>query len=94
MMVFLIHYFFARGESRQINQKLVEVFYCQLAHYLSKNNSRYKLKLATALNESGLLESKEILLSISKDDIFYTESRLIWLTLIMKILLRKKLLIF
>ena len=69
---------FALGESRPINQKLVEVFYCQLAHYLSKNNSRYKLKLAAALNESGLFkESKEILFTISKDDIFYTESRLI-----------------
>ena len=69
---------FAQGESRQINQKLVEIFYCQLAYFLSKDNPRFKLELAKALNEADLFkESKEILLTISKDDIFYIESRLI-----------------
>ncbi|MFL2812239.1 MAG: tetratricopeptide repeat protein [Paracoccaceae bacterium] len=69
---------FAQGESRQINQKLVEIFYCQLAYFLSKNNPRFKIKLAKALNEVGLFkESKQILLTISKHDIFYIESRLI-----------------
>ena len=37
---------FAQGESMQINQKLVEIFYCQLAYFLSKNNPRFKLELA------------------------------------------------
>ncbi|MFL2802975.1 MAG: tetratricopeptide repeat protein [Paracoccaceae bacterium] len=69
---------FAQGESRQLNQKLVEVFYYQLAYFLSKNNARFKIKLAISLNEAGLFkESQEILDTISKDDIFYIESRLI-----------------
>tara|TARA_A100001011_G_C14172693_1_gene783256 strand:- start:117 stop:1157 length:1041 start_codon:yes stop_codon:yes gene_type:complete len=69
---------FAQGESRQINQKLVEIFYCQLAYYLSRNNTRFKLRLAKALDEVELFKkAKAILESIPETDIFYLESRLI-----------------
>ena len=36
MMVFQIHYFYLHEEKFDNESKLVEVFYCQLAHYLSK----------------------------------------------------------
>ena len=69
---------FARGESRQINQKLVELFYCQLAYFLNDKDARYKLRLAIALNDTGLFkEAEKLLNSISSSDLFYIESRLL-----------------
>ena len=76
---------FSQGESRQINQNLVEIFYCQLAYYLSEKNSRFKLKLAIALEEADLFEeAREILNSISESDIFFLESRLVLADLLNK----------
>ncbi len=68
---------FADGDSREVSQNLIEIFYCQLAHYLSDNEARFTIRLAQALAEGKLIEEAiDTLMLVDESDLFYLESKL------------------
>ena len=68
---------FAGGGNREVNQNLIEIFYCQLAHYISGNEARFNIRLAQALADSNLIdEAINTLMTVEKSHLFYPKSKL------------------
>ncbi|MDG2355469.1 MAG: hypothetical protein P8L82_05570 [Paracoccaceae bacterium] len=68
---------FAGGGDREVNQNLIEIFYCQLAHYVSGNESRFNIRLAQALADSNLIdEAINTLMLVEKSHLFHPKSEL------------------